>query len=127
MTNTDNKKYIKQVKSLIPFNSKDKKEYLKLLERQITEYCGNTPDYTYDSITVEFGTPNETAGEYIQQLDTTEVINHLKKSHIIKTAITIFIIAIISISLFKTYRLNQLYEEAKSSINGYYETTINEE
>lgn len=127
MTNTDNKKYIKQVKSLIPFSSKDKKEFLKLLERQINEYCENMPNYTYDSITVEFGTPNETAGEYIQQLDTTEVIKHLKKNHIIKTAITIFIITIISISLFRTYRLNQLYEEAKSSINGYYETTIEEE
>lgn len=124
MSNNAVNKYVKQVKSIISFNSKDKKEFITMLKKQVYEYCDNKDNCTYENIIEEFGTPNETAGEYIQSLDSNILLKNLKKRHFIMLFISICIFAVIVVSAFEIYRLNQLYEEAKDSINGYYETTI---
>ena len=127
MNNSAADKYVKQVKSIISFNSKDKKAFIAMLKKQVIEYCSNNDTCTYEDIVEEFGTPSETAGEYIQSLDSDDLLKQLKKRHFIVALISVCIIAIIAVSLFRTYRLNQLYEEGKSQLNGHYETTIEEE
>ena len=45
--NKEIKKYIKYVKKIIPFYSKDKKEFLKLLTQKIIEFSNTHPNCTY--------------------------------------------------------------------------------
>ena len=48
--NKEIKKYIKYVKKIIPFYSKDKKEFLKLLTQKIIEFSNTQPNCTYQNI-----------------------------------------------------------------------------
>ena len=77
------KKYIKYVKKIIPFYSKDKKEFLKLLTQKIIEFSNTQPNCTYQNIIDEFGSPNEVAGSYIESLENDEIIKKLNKKKII--------------------------------------------
>ena len=61
--NKEIKKYIKYVKKIIPFYSKDKKEFLKLLTQKIIEFSNTQPNCTYQNIIDEFGSPNERSEE----------------------------------------------------------------
>ena len=81
--NKEIKKYIKYVKKIIPFYSKDKKEFLKLLTQKIIEFSNTHPNFTYQNIIDEFGSPNEVAGSYIETLNSDEIIKKLNKKKII--------------------------------------------
>ena len=100
--NSDIKKYINEIKKIIPINSKDK---------NLENKCD------YDNIVKEFGKPNEVAASYIEEIDTDTILKILKRKQYIKWLISILIIAIILISIFKIYRLNQLYEIAKNELD----------
>ena len=107
------KKYIKYVKKIIPFYSKDKKEFLKLLTQKIIEFSNTHPNFTYQNIIDEFGSPNEVAGSYIETLNSDEIIKKLNKKKIINIFISVIIILCISVWGFERYRINQLIDEAK--------------
>ena len=111
--NKEIKKYIKYVKKIIPFYSKDKKEFLKLLTQKIIEFSNTHPNFTYQNIIDEFGSPNEVAGSYIETLDSDEIIKKLNKKKIINIFISVIIILCISVWGFERYRINQLIDEAK--------------
>ena len=106
--NKDSKKFIKYVKRIIPIHSKDKKEFSDDLER-----C------TYQDIVNEFGTPNEVAGSYIENMESNELIKKLNRKKLLKYFLSTLLILITLLWGFKMYRLNQLYEEAKSETHGY--------
>lgn len=122
----DISKYMKQVSKMITFSSKDKKEFLSLLEVRIQDFC-ESHSSSYDSIAEEFGTPNEVAASYIENLDTQELLKYLNKRKFMKILTSILVTCIIVVSLFYIYRLNQLYIEVKNSIIVSEETTITEE
>ena len=81
--NKEIKKYIKYVKKIIPFYSKDKKEFLKLLTQKIIEFSNEHDSCSYQDIVDEFGSPNEVAGSYIETLNSDEIIKKLNKKKII--------------------------------------------
>ena len=111
--NKEIKKYIKYVKKIIPFYSKDKKEFLKLLTQKIIEFSNTQPNCTYQNIIDEFGSPNEVAGSYIESLENDDIIKQLNKKKIINIFISVIIILCISVWGFERYRINQLIDEAK--------------
>lgn len=125
--NSDIKRYINEIKKIIPINSKDKKDFLKMMEQRILESSNLEGKCDYDNIVNEFGKPNEVAASYIEEIDTNTILKMLKRKQYIKWLVTILIIAIIVISTFKMYRLNQLYETAKNELNLYEEIEIIEE
>ncbi|GFI42100.1 MULTISPECIES: DUF6120 family protein [Bacillota] len=125
--NSDIKKYINEIKKIIPINSKDKKDFLKMMEQRILESSNLENKCDYDNIVKEFGKPNEVAASYIEEIDTDTILKILKRKQYIKWLISILIIAIILISIFKIYRLNQLYEIAKNELDLREELEIIEE
>ena len=68
------------LKKIIPFYSKDKKEFLKLLTQKIIEFSNTHPNFTYQNIIDEFGSPNEVAGSYIESLENDDIIKQLNKN-----------------------------------------------
>ena len=141
--NKDSKKFIKYVKRIIPIHSKDKREFILLLSQRIKEFS-EYPKYkqlyihafdrmiderkriglkvercTYQDIVNEFGTPNEVAGSYIENMESNELIKKLNRKKLFKYFLLTLLILITLLWGFKMYRLNQLYEEAKSETHGY--------
>ncbi|WP_288146853.1 DUF6120 family protein [Thomasclavelia cocleata] len=125
--NSDIKKYINEIKKIIPINSKDKKDFLKMMKQRILESSNLENKCDYDNIVKEFGKPNEVAASYIEEIDTDTILKILKRKQYIKWLISILIIAIILINIFKIYRLNQLYEIAKNELDLREELEIIEE
>ncbi len=125
--NSDIKRYINEIKRIIPINSKDKKDFLKMMEQRILESSSLENKCDYDNIVKEFGRPNEVAASYIEEIDTDTILKILKRKQYIKWVVSILIIFIVVISMFKMYRLNQLYETAKNELYLHEETEIIEE
>ena len=125
--NKEIKKYIKYVKKIIPFYSKDKKEFLKLLTQKIIEFSNTQPNCTYQNIIDEFGSPNEVAGSYIESLENDDIIKQLNKKYIFKTLVTIIIFISIGIWCLEIYHFNKLYQDARDSIHGYWVEEITED
>lgn len=125
--NSDIKRYINDIKKIIPINSKDKKDFLKMMEQRILESSSLENRCDYDNIVKEFGRPNEIAASYIEEIDTDTILKILKRKQYIKWLISILIISVVIISMFKMYRLNQLYETAKNELYLHEETEIIEE
>lgn len=125
--NSDVKRYINEIKRIIPINSKDKKDFLKMMEQRILESSSLENKCDYDNIVKEFGRPNEVAASYIEEIDTDTILKILKRKQYIKWVVSILIIFIVVISMFKMYRLNQLYETAKNELYLHEETEIIEE
>lgn len=73
--NNDIKKYLNEVKLIIPLNSKEKKEFILMLENRIKE----THLLTYEEIVNELGKPNEVVSSFIDDIDTNELIKSIKK------------------------------------------------
>ena len=125
-TITDFKKNIKgvfdiieYVKRIIPIHSKDKREFILLLTQRIKEFSDDLERCTYQDIVNEFGTPNEVAGSYIENMESNELIKKLNRKKLLKYFLSTLLILITLLWGFKMYRLNQLYEEAKSETHGY--------
>lgn len=125
--NSDIKIYINEIKKIIPINSKDKKDFLKMMEQRILESSSLENKCDYDNIVKEFGKPNEVAASYIEEIDTDTILKILKRKQYIKWLVSILIIAVIVISMFKIHRLNQLYETAKNELNLHEEIELIEE
>ena len=117
--NKDSKKFIKYVKRTIPIHSKDKREFILLLTQRIKEFSDDLERCTYQDIVNEFGTPNEVAGSYIENMESNELIKKLNRKKLLKYFLSTLLILITLLWGFKMYRLNQLYEEAKSETHGY--------
>lgn len=117
--NKDSKKFIKYVKRIIPIHSKDKREFILLLSQRIKEFSDDLERCTYQDIVNEFGTPNEVAGSYIENMESNELIKKLNRKKLFKYFLLTLLILITLLWGFKMYRLNQLYEEAKSETHGY--------
>lgn len=125
--NSDIKRYINEIKKIIPINSKDKKDFLKMMEQRILESSSLENKCDYDNIVKEFGKPNEVAASYIEEIDTDTILKILKRKQYIKWLVSILIIAVIVISMFKMYKLNQLYETVKNELNLHEEIELIEE
>lgn len=113
--NKDSKKFIKYVKRIIPIHSKDKREFILLLTQRIKEFSGDLEQ----DIVNEFGTPNEVAESYIENMESNELIKKLNRKKLFQYFLLTLLILITLLWGFKMYRLNQLYEEAKSETHGY--------
>ena len=93
--NNDIKKYLNEVKIIIPLNSKEKQNFLFMLEDRIKE----TKLMTYQQIVDELGTPNELAASFIDDVDTDDLIKSIKKTNIIRKTAIVIILIILSCSL----------------------------
>lgn len=122
--NNEAKIYYKKIKKLITFSSKDKDEFLSIIEKRLIDYCSDVDDISYDKLVVEFGTPNEVACSYVESLDTDQLLKQIKIKRAIQAMFVIICICILSYTVYNMYNLNRLYNEAKQSLDIHEETTI---
>lgn len=114
------KRYLNEVKLIIPFNTKEKREFISILQDRILA----SKIIEYDALIEHFGAPNEIATSFIENTDTGILIQKLKKKKYIQWLFVIIVICVILMSLFETWRLNQLYDEFRQQQPVQVETTI---
>lgn len=122
--NNDIKRYLKEVKIIIPLNSKEKQEFILMLENRIKE----AKLTTYQQVVNELGNSNELASSFIDDIDTNTLIKSIKKTNIIRRAAIAVILIVLSCTLvvtsYRLYNLNKLYDEVRQQQPVEVETTI---
>lgn len=122
--NSDMKKYIREVKLILPLNLKEKNEFILMLENRIKESHLST----YKEIVNELGTPNEVASSFIEDMDTDILIKSIEKTNTIKkTAIAIIIIILtcaLTVTTYELYEYKKLCDEIRQHQPVEVETTI---
>ena len=122
--NKDCKRYLGELKTLIPSGGKYEKQFLRNMKENLNEfYCTNT-DAAYNDVCTHFGTPQDIIISYFENVDTAYLIKRLKISSAIrKCVLCVILIAAITCAIeaglfYKAYR--DVHEQA----NGYWTETI---
>ena len=102
------KKYLKEIKLLLPAFNKDEKKFLRDLMERIEDYLDENSNATMQDIENQFGTPMEIAQSYMSSLDL-DVLLSLSISHFVRRFFAIAAICMIlglcvySICMYKAY------------------------
>ena len=75
--NTEVKKYIKQIRALLPAFNKSERIFLSTLSDRIYDYLDDNPGAKVKDIENQFGTPLEISQSYISSLDTEELFKRI--------------------------------------------------
>lgn len=103
------KKYLKEIKLLLPAFSKEEKKFLRDLLERIEDYLDENPNATMQDIENQFGTPMEIAQSYMSSLDLDVLLKRLSISHFVRRFFAIAAICMIlglcvySICMYKAY------------------------
>lgn len=101
MTNHHIKKYLKQVKILLPIYSKQEKRFLKDLKNDIIEYSNTNSETTLEDLINEFGSPNVVVHDYIESVDLDYIIKRISVRKVVSRGVVIILLlAFIGFSAF---------------------------
>lgn len=114
MINKILKKYMKDIKILFPTMEKEEKNYLKGFRKNVIDYIEENSIQSEEELYEEFGNPKEVVTEYLNHVDTEDLIKKIKKSTMIKKGILIIIIVCLGIN---AYKAALIYKDYKESIN----------
>ena len=103
------KKYLKEIKLLLPAFNKEEKKFLRDLMERIEDYLDENPNATMQDIENQFGTPMEIAQSYMSSLDLDVLLKRLSISRFVRRFFAIVAICMIlglcvySICMYKAY------------------------
>lgn len=103
------KKYLEEIKLLLPAFSKEEKKFLRDLMERIEDYLDENPKATIQDIEDQFGTPIEIAQSYMSSLDLDVLLKRLSISRFIRRFFAIAAICMIlglcvySMCMYKAY------------------------
>ena len=76
MTEKTVRRYCRSVGSYLPCSRRQKRQILRDLRQRLEEYCGEHPNGA--SLEEQFGTPQQVAAGYVDDMDTTELLYALR-------------------------------------------------
>ena len=94
--NKEQKRYLKEIKALLPVYGKYEKRFFRDIKDSISEL--ESENITYEFLCKELGRPEDLIVNYYQEIDSHYLRKQLKRSRIMK--ITIIAILILAIGLF---------------------------
>ena len=120
--NKDSKKFYKEIYILFPVHTKNEREYLKRIKKQIQEY----DDQSYDELIEIFGTPINVVEAYYDTVSSQYLTKKMSNKKMILTTCFIVIVLALCVSLYRDSIIQQEYEDFHNSIPVEYEETIEE-
>lgn len=122
------KKYLQQIRILIPVRSPGVKKFLRDFKSSLEEYTEEYPDWTMEDITQRFGSSVDVVHDYISATDPEDIRKRLVKFRLIRNAVIIVVIAALAgISIATGYRLwmlSDLRQQAEGELPAYTYTVI---
>lgn len=90
---------------------------MRRVETSVRDYVSDRPNVDYNSITSRFGTPEQVVSMYLEEMDTSELMNKLR---IRKRIIVIIGLAALSAVLLWAWGVGIALAENRDSANGYF-------
>lgn len=119
--NDQAKRYLREVKGLLPCSRREKRRYIAELEVDVVSYLQGCPDASVEDLCHHFGEPEAVAKEFMAQLSPEQ----LSRKMSVKRKIVIGVISIVSILVIVFGVLAYYYADSIDRfVNGYYVDTI---
>ena len=123
--NKEMKRYLKDIKLLLPIFGKEEKKYYQQLKKHIIKTFNNQTSYS--EIVEEVGEPYEVVQAYYEEVGIKQFMFRLRLQKYIHYISIVIIATTIVLGLFRIYYLSSLYEEVKNSQPKTIEKIIQEE
>ncbi len=105
------KRYIREIKALLPLMRKEEHKYLKTMMQNINDFCFDRDDpISISDLYREFGEPHDVVSSYYLTIDTSILYSHIR----LHKFLTLFLYSIFSVLfVFLIYYSIILYQEHK--------------
>lgn len=111
--NKEMKRYLKDIKLLLPIFGKEEKKYYQQLKKHIIKTFNNQTSYS--EIVEEVGEPYEVVQAYYEEVGIKQFMFRLRLQKYIHYISIVIIATTIVLGLFRIYYLSSLYEEVKNA------------
>ena len=112
------RQYYLSVRKLLPCGLKQKTAFIRRLEGSIAAYVSEYPDADFTQIERHFGTPQQIAASYIEEMDPQEISDKLKARkrifQIVAAAVTICVATWLAFVIYAAV-------EVENTLGGYYD------
>ena len=115
MDNRDTKRYLREVNSWLPCRRKLKTQIVAESTSNVSLFVTENPDSGYNEIVARFGTPQQIASTYVDELETPELLYDLRIKRRIIAAVAAGVAAVVIIW---GTAVGMLYIEGCKSVNG---------
>lgn len=78
MRNAQARQYLREIRGCIPCYGKAKYEILRKIKGMIRAALSDAPEMSYEMLVARFGTPQQIAASYVDELDTLELLKKLR-------------------------------------------------
>ena len=78
MRNAQARQYLREIRGCIPCYGKAKYEILRKIKGMIRAALSEEPEISYELLVARFGTPQQIAASYVDELDTLELLKKLR-------------------------------------------------
>ena len=115
------KKYYRQIKRWLPCGGKTKKRLMENIQSTVKEYLANNPEADFSAVQARFGTPQQIAASFIDEMDTAELLGKIRIRRRITSIITASVL--LALLFWGTFLAIALADEISNSY-GYDKTEI---
>lgn len=98
MNNKDIDTFIRNIEILIPIRDDTSKRFLRDIHNSVEEYASNHEGCTFDDIVLEFGKEKDIALDYIESMDTDNLISKLTTAKYLRRLIAIVAVTAVASS-----------------------------
>lgn len=100
--NKEIKRYLKEIKNLLPVYGRKEKAFVMMIKTSILEAYGTESTVGYDMICSEFGSPKEIVISYFAEVDDDELYKRVRFSKTIRTAAICIVAIVVAVAVFKS-------------------------
>lgn len=114
--NKEIKRYLKEIKNLLPVYGRKEKAFVMMIKTSILETYGTESTVGYDMICNEFGSPKEIVISYFAEVDDDELYKRVRFSKMIKIAAIFIVLIVAATAVFKSILLYDSYKKSVDAI-----------
>lgn len=115
MVNCDAKRYLREVNSWLPCRRRLKKQIIDKIKQNMAVFMTENPDCGYDAIVSRFGTPQQISSAYVDEQETSELLNDLR---IKRKIVSVVVSAVAVLIAVWSVAMGMVYIEGHNSVNG---------
>lgn len=114
--NKEIKRYLKEIKNLLPVYGRKEKAFVMMIKTSILETYGTESTVGYDMICSEFGSPKEIVISYFAEVNDDELYKRMRFSKMIKIAAIFIVLIVAATAVFKSILLYDSYKKSVDAI-----------
>lgn len=116
------RRYLRSVRDMLPCSGKQKRCILEKIQSNADSFLAEQPDADFSLLQTHFGTPEQIAASYVDDMDTPAL---LKAIHTRKRIFAVVTAAVLAILICWACAMTWAVIESNDHNNGYFTTTIN--